>query len=287
MRKGGGNAVGVPLPVPPANIDDVIQAIQGNGVDEPEPAEDIMDQFRTLSERNRSFAAETAVAWDRRELVELILAEYPEIANRTDLEYDDTLLITAIAQRLPDMAVYLVSKTSRQTLLHVVPIHPAGDIPTDGATALHFAVALRMMDVVRAIVAKNEDTVFVPNVPDGLTPIDIAGEIVDEEPREEIQAILLEPTRDRGRGVRNAALVGEIQNLPHGVEGVIGTHLSGINGFLYQQQNELRERIGLPQIPPPLNPGRIGGRKRRTRKKRRTTSSRRRRTLSRARLASS
>lgn len=284
MRKGGGNAVGVPLRGA-ATIAEVIEAIQGNGVDEPEPDEDIMDQFRTLPERDRPFAAETAVGWDRLELVKLILAEYPEIANRTDLEYDDTLLINAIVQQFPDMAVYLVSVTSPQTLLHVVPIHPEEDITTDGATALHLAVAVGMTDVVRAIVAKNEDTVFVPNVPDGLTPIDIAGEIVDEAPREEIQAILLEPTRERGRGARNAALVGLYEQLPHPVEAEIASYLTAIGGFIFQQQQALRRRYGFQE--PPQRRLDIAGGKRRTRKKRRTTSSRRRRTLSRVRLASS
>jgi hypothetical protein len=285
MRKGGGNAVGVPLPPRAATIDEVVQAIQGNGVDEPEPDEDIMDQFRTLPERDRPLAAETAVGWDRLELVKLILAEYPEIANRTDLEYDDTLLINAIVQQFPDMAVYLVSVTSPQTLLHVVPIHPAEDITTDGATALHLAVAVSMTDVVRAIVAKNEDTVFVPNVPDGLTPIDIAGEIVDQAPREEIQAILLEPTRERGRGARNAALVGVRRQLPHPVEAEIASYLTGIGGFIFQQQQVLRRRHRFQE--PPQQRRDIAGGKRMTRKKRRTTSSRRRRTLSRVRLASS
>jgi hypothetical protein len=258
----------------------VVGAIQHN-----DPAEDIMDQFRTLPLQDKPLAAESAVAWNRLELVKLILDEYPEIADRTDLEYDDTLLITAIVQGFGDMAVYLVSKTSPQTLLHVVPIHPEDPVTVDGATALHLAVARVEIEVVRAIVAKNEDTVFVPNEPDGVTPIDLAGEIVDEEPREEIQAILLKPTRERGRGARNAALVGVRQQLPHPIEAKIASYLTDIEGFIFQQQHELRRRAGYQE--PPQQRRDIAGGKRRTRKKRRVTSSRRRRTLSRARLASS
>uniref|UniRef100_A0A6C0M3F5 Uncharacterized protein n=1 Tax=viral metagenome TaxID=1070528 RepID=A0A6C0M3F5_9ZZZZ len=269
------NALGQPV-APPATRDRVEHAIQIN-----QPAETIMGQFRTLTPLDRTLAAETAVAWDRYELVQLILAEYPEIANSTDLNYDDTLLITAIIEENPGMAVYLVSKTSPQTLLHVVPIHPEDPVAVDGATALHLAVAGNMADVVRAIVEKNENTVFVPNVPNGVTPIDLARRTRNAE----ILAILLEPTREKGRGARNAGLLGNRQQLPHAVEGEIASYLTGVNGYIHQQRDTLRRRFGFQE--PPQQRRDIGGRKRKTRKNRRVTSSRRRRTLSRARLASS
>ena len=109
---------------------DTLVAIQ-NG----DPVEAIMPAFRTRTPAEQLRLTETAVAWDRLEVVRAMLDIRPEFADRTDLDYDDTLLITAIVQEFSDMAVYLVSKTSEQTLLHVVPIHPDDRSKTDSRFA--------------------------------------------------------------------------------------------------------------------------------------------------------
>ena len=256
---------------------DTLVAIQNN-----DPIEAIMPAFRTRTPAEQLRLTETAVAWDRLEVVQAMLDIRPEFADRTNLDYDDTLLITAIVQEFSDMAVYLVSKTSPDTLLHVVPIHPDDPVTIDGASALHLAVARRMPDVVRAIVQKNENTVLVPNEPDGVTPIDLAKDIVDEGVKQEILGILT--AKEKGRGLRNAALVGLYQNLAHPLEAQIASYATDLDKFVHQQQAQLRRKIGIEG--PERRRRDIGGRKRKTRR-RRTTSSRRRRTLSRARLASS
>jgi hypothetical protein len=263
------------------NFLDVLVAIQND-----DPTEAIMAGFRTVTPAEQVRLAETAVAWDRFELVQAILAFRPEIADSTELNYDDTLLITAIVEGASDMAVYLVSKTSPQTLLHVVPLHPADPVTTDGATALHLAVARIMPDVVRAIVEKNYKTLLVTDNRSGIRPIDLANEIPDPQQRQEIIDILTAPTKERGRELQKVALLGEGKQLPHLVESMIGAYASGIDGYLNQQREKLRREMGIQE--PPQRRRDIGGRKRKARKtRRRTTSSRRRRTLSRARLASS
>ena len=68
----------------------------------------------------------------------------------------------------------------------------------------------------------------------------------------------------QARGVRNARLVGEYANLPHGVESLIASNLSGIEGKNAAQQGDiLARRTGIDRK------GYSGGRTRRGRKSRR------------------
>jgi len=74
--------------------------------------------------------------------------------------------------------------------------------------------------------------------------------------------------KQKSRGVRNARLVGEYAKLPHGVESLIASNLSGIEGKNAAQQGDiLAKRTGIDRK------GYSGGRRRtRGRKTRRKTS---------------
>lgn len=78
--------------------------------------------------------------------------------------------------------------------------------------------------------------------------------------------------KQKSRGVRNARLVGEYANLPHGVESLIASNLSGIKGKNAAQQGDiLANRTGIDRK------GYSGGRRTRRGRKSRRLHSRRKR----------
>jgi len=92
-------------------------------------------------------------------------------------------------------------------------------------------------------------------------------------PDETLQAYQARMDIEKARGVRNARLVGEYANLPHGVESLIASNLSGIEGKNAAQQGDiLANRTGIDRK------GYSGGRRRTRRaKKSRRLHSRRKR----------
>ena len=58
-------------------------------------------------------------------------------------------------------------------------------------------------------------------------------------PDETLEAYQTRMKLEKARGVRNARLVGEYANLPHGVESLIASNLSGIEGKNAAQQGDI------------------------------------------------
>jgi hypothetical protein len=76
---------------------------------------------------------------------------------------------------------------------------------------------------------------------------------------------------EKGRGVRNAQLIGALTGLPHGPESVVARMLTGEKGNAYQQGDELKKKAGI-QGPDPKRT-QYSGRKT-LRKKRKSKKSR-------------
>ena len=87
-----------------------------------------------------------------------------------------------------------------------------------------------------------------------------------EEIEKKVMNILRKLYKEKGQGVRNAQLVGALTGLPHGVESLIASDLTGYEGKnAYQQGDMARDEAGIPGAHP--NRKKFSGRRKTVRRK--------------------
>lgn len=86
------------------------------------------------------------------------------------------------------------------------------------------------------------------------------------EIEKKVMNILRKLYREKGQGARNAQLVGALTGLPHGVESLIASDLTGYEGKnAYQQGDMARDEAGIPGAHP--NRKKFSGRRKTVRRK--------------------
>ena len=86
------------------------------------------------------------------------------------------------------------------------------------------------------------------------------------EIEKKVMNILRKLYKEKGQGARNAQLVGALTGLPHGVESIIASDLTGYEGKnAYQQGDMARDEAGIPGAHP--NRKKFSGRRKTLRRK--------------------